>query len=92
MYSRNWLILKDDTKKTFEICGQDGNTNAFMNRTIGMQRLGMTVSGITPPVSNKNANRAMVSVPGYTPEEGLEERLMVQYRALMMGPMDMDEE
>jgi hypothetical protein len=88
MYSKNWLILKDDAKKTFEVCGQDGNTNAFMNRTIGMQRLGMLVSGITPPVSNTNSNRISIKVQGYTPEEGLEERLMVQYRALMMGTID----
>lgn len=92
MYSKNWLILKDDAKKTFEICGQETNTNAFMNRTIGMQRLGMMVSAITPPISNTNSNRTSVRVPGYTPEEGLEARLMNQYRALMMGPMDIEEE
>jgi hypothetical protein len=90
MYTKNWLILKDDAKRTFEVVGQDVNTNAFLNRTIGMQRLGMLVSGITPPITNKNSSRTAVTVPGYAPEEGLEERLMIQYRALMIGPVDED--
>ena len=90
MYTKNWLILKDDAKRTFEVVGQEFNTNAFMNRTIGMQRLGMMVSAITPPITNKNSNRASVTVPGYTPEEGLEARLMSQYRTLMIDPIDED--
>jgi hypothetical protein len=92
MYTKNWLILKDDAKRTFEVCGQEFNTNAFMNRTIGMQRLGMMVTAITPPITNKNSNRASVTVPGYTQEEGLEARLMSQYRVLTMGSVDLDEE
>jgi len=90
MYTKSWQILKDDAKKTFEVCGQELNTNAFTNRVIGMQRVGMNVSCITPPITNKNSNKANLQVTGYTKEDGLQERLANEYREIMMRSVDMD--
>lgn len=90
MYSKCWQIIKDDSKKTFEICGQEVNTNAFTNKTYGMQKVGMNVSCMTPPVTNKNSNRESVKVQGYTKEDGLFERLSGRYREIMMSAMDDD--
>lgn len=83
MYTRNWQIIKDDVKKTFEICGQTGNTNLFTNTIHGMQRVGMNVSFITPPVTNKASSKEVVKVSGYTKEDGLHERLLNQYQEIM---------
>jgi hypothetical protein len=75
-----WQIIKDDTKKTFEVCGQEGNTNAFTNKTYAMQKAGMNVSCVTPPVSNKTSSKDLITITGYTREEGLYERLLKAYR------------
>lgn len=90
MYSKNWQIIKDDSKKTFEICGLETNTNHFTNSVHGMQRAGMNVSCMTPPVTNKNSNKESVKVSGYTKEEGLLERLLKQHREITMGSIDED--
>jgi hypothetical protein len=91
MYSRCWQIIKDDSKRTFEVCGQSSNTNAFTNQIVALQRAGMNVSWVTPPVTNKNANKDTVSVPDYTREAGLRERLLKQFREIMRAGMG-DEE
>ena len=77
-----WQIIKDDSQRTFEVCGRDRNTNAFTNEVYGMQRAGMLVSCVTPPVSNKNASKELIKITGYTREEGLYERLQNKYREL----------
>ena len=82
MYSKYWLIIKDDTKKTFEVCGQASNDNAFHNNTYAMQRVGMNVSCIVPPVTNKTSNKDLIKITGYTKEDGLQERLSRQYREI----------
>lgn len=46
----------------------------------GMQKLGMSVSGLTPPVTNKTSSKELVQVQGYTHEEGLYNRLVKEYR------------
>lgn len=88
MYAKNWQVIKDDSRRTFEVCGQERNTNLFTNTVHGMQRAGMNVSYVTPPVTNKNSSRDTVTVAGYTKEEGLHDRLMKTYREITMGSVD----
>ena len=88
MYSTSWLIVKDDSKRTFEVCGQASNTNAFTNRTVAWQRAGMNVSCATPPVTNKTSSKTLVKVTAYAEEHGLEERLLRQFREIMRRGMD----
>lgn len=78
------MIIKDDSKRTFEVIGQSENTNSFDNKTHAMQKLGMRVSGITPPVSNKNSNKDSVKIVGYALETGLHDRLSKQYLEMVM--------
>jgi hypothetical protein len=88
MTTKFWQIIKDDSKRTFEVCGQISNDNSFSNKIYGMQKAGMNVSGITPPVTNKTSSKELVKITGYTKEEGLYERLLNQYRKITMPPMD----
>lgn len=84
MYSKTWQVIKDDAKRTFEVCGHTTNTNAFTNEVYAMQRAGMNVSCITPPVSNKESSKDLVKVTNYTKEEGLYARLKLRYREIVM--------
>jgi hypothetical protein len=79
MYSKNWQVIKDDTKRTFEVCGQETSTNAFTNEVHGMQKAGMNVSCVTPPVTNKTSSKDLIKLTGYTKEDGLYKRLLKQY-------------
>lgn len=92
MYSRLWQVIKDDAKKTFEVCGQTSNTNAFTNSVYAMQRAGMNVSCMTPPVTNQRANKEGVKITGYILEVGLHQRLQNEYRDITMRGIDEDEE
>ena len=92
MYSKCWQIIRDDSRKTYEICGQESNTNHFDNSIHGMQRAGMNVSGMTPPVTGKNSNKGMIKVAGYTQEDGLRERLLKEYREKELKNFDQWEE
>lgn len=80
MYTKSWQIIRDDKKKTFEICGQTENTNHFENSVHGMQKSGMIVSCLTPPVSNKNSSQSVIKIAGYKKEDGLHKRLLKEYR------------
>jgi len=80
MYSKSWLIIRDDAKKTFEIIGSDDNTNYLTNEIHGMQKAGMQVSCMTPPVTNKTASKEVIKISGYTKEEGLYQRILKAYR------------
>lgn len=84
MYTKSWQVIKDDSKRTFEVCGQTGNTNAFTNEVYAMQRAGMNVSCVTPPVTNKESSRKLVKITGYAKEEGLYAKLQLQYKQLVM--------
>lgn len=84
MFSKFWLVIKDDSKRTFEVCGKASSENAFFNKTYAMQKAGMNVSCLTPPVTNKNSNKETIKVIGYTKEDGLQERLLKQYREITM--------
>ena len=75
MFSKNWHIVKDDTKKTFEVCGQTPNDTGFINKVIAMQRAGLNVSWVTPPVTNKTSSKDLIKFIGYTREDGLFDRL-----------------
>lgn len=90
MITKFWQIIKDDSKRTFEVCGQVANDNAFTNKTVAMQRAGMHVSCMTPPVTNKTSSKDLVKVTGYTKEDGLQERLLSEYRKLTMSHDDWD--
>jgi hypothetical protein len=79
MITRFWQILRDDSTKTFEVCGQVANDNAFTNRTYAMQRAGMNVSCMTPPVTNKSSSKGLIKITGYTQEDGLQKRLEKQF-------------
>lgn len=88
MYNKSWEIIKDDAKRTFEVCGQSENNNYFTNTTHGMQKAGMTVSGTLLPVSNKNSSKDVIKITGYTKEVGLYERLLKEYRKKAMGDVE----
>lgn len=88
MHTIFWQIIRDDSKRTFEVCGQASNTNSFTNRVVAWQRSGMNVSCATPPVTIKNSSKELVKVTGYTREDGLEQRLLKQFREQMRGQMD----
>ena len=84
MYSKNWLIIKDDTKRTFEVVSKVTNENSFANRTHGMQKDGMNVTCVILPVTNKNSNKQAITFTNYTPEEGLYDRLLKEHNQIIM--------
>lgn len=90
MHSKFWEVIRDDSKRTFEVLDQVSNTNPFTNKTYAMQRAGMNVSCMTPPVTNKTASREFIKITGYTVEPGLYERLEKQYRKITIGSIDYD--
>ncbi len=92
MYTTCWQIIRDDLKKTYEICGQESNTNHFTNSIAGMQRAGMNVSGMTPPVTGKNSSKGLIKIAGYTIEDKLHERLLNEYRKITQTGFDQWEE
>jgi hypothetical protein len=91
MYSKYWLIIKDDAKRTFEVCGQATNENSFTNKTYAMQRAGMNVSCTTPPVTNKTSSKELIKIIGYVQEDGLYERLLNQHMEIKRNYLDLDE-
>ncbi len=88
MYSKYWQVVKDDTTRTFEVISQVSNDNAFTNKIHGMQKAGMNISCLTPPVTNKTSSKSMIKVTGYTMEEGLYERLLKQYMEIRMKDIE----
>ena len=88
MITKFWQIIKDDSKRTFEVCGQCSSENSFTNKIYGMQKAGMNVSGITPPVTNKTSSKDLIKITGYTKEDGLQQRLLKQFQQITMPPMD----
>jgi hypothetical protein len=88
MYSTKWQIIKDDSKRTFEVISHATNTDPFTNETYRMQRAGMNVSCITPPVTNKASSKEMIKLTGYTKEDGLHERLLSQFREISRKLVD----
>lgn len=88
MYSKIWQVIKDDSQRTYEVCGQASSDNAFTNKTYAMQKAGMNVSCITPPVTNKSSSKDLIKVINYKKEDGLYERLLTQFRDITMKSLD----
>jgi hypothetical protein len=88
MYAKNWLIIKDDNKRTFEVHAQASNDNAFFNKVYSMQKAGMNVSGVTPPVTNKTSSKDLIKITGYTREDGLYERLTKEFNEITRKSFD----
>jgi len=84
MHYKNWLIIKDDHKRTFEVVSQALNENAFHNKVIAMQRDGMNVTSVIQPVTNKFASKEAISYIGYTREDGLYDRLCSEHSQILM--------
>jgi hypothetical protein len=84
MFSKYWLVIRDDTKRTYEVCGKVSNENTFTNKTYGMQQAGMNVSSMTPPVTGKVAFKDAIKISGYTQEDGLWARLEKEYMRIRM--------
>jgi len=83
MAFKNWLIIKDDSKRTFEVITQPLSENAFTNKVVAMQREDMQVTSVVMPVTNKNASKAHIKFLDYTHEDGLYERLSKQHLQLI---------
>jgi hypothetical protein len=83
MNIKYWQIVKDDSKRTFEVCGQITNENFFANKIYAMQKAGMSVSGLTPPVTNKTSSKDIIKITGYAREDGLYERLLKQHTEII---------
>ena len=81
MYTRSWQIIRDDSKKTFEVQGQESNTDHFANLVHGMQKAGMTVTAMFLPVTNQYPSKDKITFSGYKTESGLYDRLMKDYRS-----------
>lgn len=88
MITRFWQIIRDDSTRTFEVCGKVANENAFTNKIHGMQKAGMNVSCMTPPVTNKTSSKDLIKITGYKKEEGLYERLLSEYRKISRASHD----
>ena len=83
MNVRYWQVIRDDSKRTFEVLGQITNENSFANKTHAMQKAGMNVSCMTPPVTNKTSSKGLIKIAGYTHEVGLYEKLLNQYAEII---------
>jgi hypothetical protein len=46
--------------------------------------MGMNVSGVTPPVTNKESSKDLVKIIGYIKEVGLYQKLQLQYKQIVM--------
>jgi hypothetical protein len=88
MYTKNWHIIRDDSKRTFEVVVNDMSENAFTNKAHAMQRDGMNISFVLLPVSNKHASKNAVNLSGYIKEDGLYERLLNQHREIVRRNAD----
>ena len=88
MYSKCWHIIRDDSKRTFEVFDRQTNNDSFMNQTHAMQKAGMNVSCMTPPVTNKMASKDIIKVTGYSKEAGLYERLLNEYKQITLRAID----
>jgi hypothetical protein len=83
MLAKSWLIIKDETTRTFEVVTHSLSENAFSNMVIAMQRAGMTVTPVLLPVSNRHASKEHITFTGYTREEGLYNRLLQHHHKLI---------
>jgi hypothetical protein len=85
MNIKNWMIIKDDTKRTFEVTGPTINDNFFTNKVYAMQKAGMNISSVSTPVTNKTSSKGIIKIAGYKQEDGLYDRLIAQYAEILRG-------
>ena len=83
MNFKQWLVIKDDHTRTFEVVGQVMSDNALSNKVIAMQREGMLVTSVIIPVSNRTASKDHITFTGYTKEAGLYDRLLKHHQQLI---------
>ncbi len=88
MYTQSWQLIKDDTRRTFDVTGPEANTNHFSNSVHGMQRAGMNVSCSTPPLTNQTISKEKIKVPGYRHEPGLYDRLVKEHQAILLKSIE----
>lgn len=91
MITKFWQVIRDDSKRTFEVVDQTGNTNSFMNKIHAMQKAGMNVSCMTPPVTNKTSSKDFIKITGYIKEDGLYDRLQAEYRKRNFDSIEIEE-
>ncbi len=84
MFSKYWLVIKDDAKHTYEVVSQATSENGFVNKVIAMQRDGMSVTSVILPVTNRTASKENITFIGYTREAGLHERLLKQHQEIIL--------
>lgn len=77
------MVIKDDSNKKFEVCGQAVTDNAFTNKVYGMQRAGMNITAVVLPVTNRTSSKELISMTGYIREDGLYDRLQEEYRRII---------
>ena len=53
-----------------------------------MQKAGMNVSCMTPPVTNKSSSKEAIKIIGYKKEDGLHKRLLNEYREITRRHFD----
>lgn len=92
MNSKNWEIIKDDTRRTFEVCNLQVNNNYFTNQIQAMMRMGMNVSYVIQPITNRTSSKERVTITGYQREDGLYERLLKIYQDKLRASYPPDEE
>jgi hypothetical protein len=88
MYTRIWLVIKDEKTRTFEVVNQASNDNAFTNKTVAMQRDGMHISSMVLPVAHKYPGKDSIKLTGYIREDGLYDRLLKEHQAIAMKHSD----
>ncbi|MFN5168766.1 MAG: hypothetical protein ACK5DD_04025 [Cyclobacteriaceae bacterium] len=84
MYTHSWLVVKDDSARTFEAVATPMTENAFTNKVYAMQRDGLNVSYVLLPVTNQQASRESIRITGYRSEPGLYKRLLKQHQDLLL--------
>jgi hypothetical protein len=83
MIPKSWLVIKDESSRTFEVVTQPLSENAFSNKVVAMQREGLNITPVLLPVSNRHASKEHIAFTGYTREEGLFNRLLQAHAKLM---------
>jgi hypothetical protein len=72
-----WLMVIDDSTRTFEIFGKSADDTLLTNNTIKMQKAGFQVRCQAPDVSYSKED---IVIHGYTHEDKLYSRLINAYQ------------
>lgn len=88
MIARFWMVVRDDSARTFEVIGKEVNDNRLANRIAAMQRLDMNVSYMSPPVTTQTLTKESIKFAGYVYEPGLYDRLQADFLELTLRQAD----